>query len=243
MAAFFFSLLVLSSLLISGALYFDIVAATPLFLVVVGGVHVVVAIFFYTNHRHYHAVHKLVTLGRGELFLLAISNIILSTRIRVLRDHYRLRKCQGLVLTGQPLEALTAVEEYRREAKKNNSSALDVCAVEIEANLQLGQLPWANDALERARQLSGYENHEALNAVAAHLKAESGEPGEAVQMLQSLLRVKDWSLTKCLRARNLYWYGSALVKDGREQEGRSVLRKAHGQAPESYYGQLADRPF
>ena len=243
MAAFLFGLLVLSSLRISGALYFDVVAATPIFLLLVGGVHIIFAFFFYKNHRHYHAVHKLVTLGRGELFLLAISNLILSTRIRVLREHYRLRKCQGLALTGQPLEALTAVEEYRREVKKPGAFALDVLAVEIEANLQLGQLTWAEEAMERARKEAGFRAHEGLQAVAAHLQSERGEPDQAADALKGLLRVKDWSLTRCLRARNLFWYGRALMKAGREEDGKSTLSRAHKKAPESFYGQLADRPF
>lgn len=243
MAAFLFGLLVLSSLLISAALYFDIVAASPIFLLLVGGVHIVFAIFFYKNHRHYHAVHRLVTHGRGELFLLAISNLILSTRIRVLREHYRLRKCQGLALTGQSLEALTAVEEYRREVKKPGSYALDVIAVEIEANLQLDQLTWAKEALERAQELDGFDEHEGLRAVQAYFQAESGNTDEATEALRTLLRVKDWSLTRCLRSRNLFWYGKAQIKAGQENDGKNTLKRAHKKAPESYYGQLASRPF
>jgi Flp pilus assembly protein TadD len=235
--------LVLSSLMISGALYFDVVAASPLFLLLVGGVHLVFAFVFYKAYRHYHAVHRLVTVGRGELFLLAISNLILSTRIRAFRDHYRLRKCQGLALTGQPLEALSATEEYRREVKRPEQYALDVVAVEIEANIQLGQLTWSEEALERAQELKGYHDHEGLRAVVARLQFENGDAAGAVKVLAHLLHAKDWSMTKSIRARNLFWYGQALMKNGQETEARIALKKAYKQAPESFYGQLASRPF
>ena len=243
MAALLFGLVVLSSLLISGMLYLDFIAASPIFLLLVGGFHIVVAIIFYRGYRHYHAVHRLVTAGRGELFLLAITNLIHSTRIPALRDHYRLRKCQGLVLTGQPLEALVAAEEYHREVKRPGSDALAIMAAEVEANLQLGQLDWSRQALERSEEHQGSEKSFLLQAVAARLTSFSGAHDEAARALSNLLKVQHFPWTRSIRCRNLFWYGQALRELGRQSEATEALSKAHRQAPNSHYGQLAARPW
>jgi len=243
MAAILFGLLVLGSLFTSALIYFDVIAGSPLFLTLAVVIHIVVAIFFFRGYRHYQALHRLVSQNQGALFMVAVSNMIHSTRIRALRDHYRLRKCQGLVHAGEPLEALRAVGEFRKTVKANRTESLDILAAEGEANLQLGELKWSERALERARKLRGFEKHPGLMAVEARLRAERGETEEAIRKLTGLQRVRQFPLTRVVRARNQLWLGQALARSGRTAEAGRARDKAISIAPKSYYAQRAARPF
>lgn len=243
MLALLFGGVVGASLLVSSLLYTGALPASPMVLSLVALVHGVFALLFFRAYRQYHAIHRLVLRGRGELFLLALNNLINTTRTRGFRDHYRLRKCQGLVLTGQSLEALSAIEDYRREVKRPGRDALALSAVEVEANLQLGQLTWSKAALDRANQRAGSGRHPELRASAARFLGLTGDVDGSLHALAALRRSTLFPWTSTVRSRNVYWYALALRASGDERAAAEAFEEAQRLAPETYYGRLAARPF
>lgn len=240
MLALLFSLIVLLSLGTSLGIFLEIIPATPGILAFITFVHIVFTWLFVRTYRRYHSLHRLVVEGQGELFSMAVSHLIGSSRFRQMRDHYRLRKCQGLVLSHLPLEALEAVEQFG-EVRSGREYKLSALAAEIEANLQLGQRFWVDRALERTQDLSGADKHEGIRAVRARVKALDGHADAAAEELAPLTNVRAFPLTKAYRARNLLWYGEALAESGRVDAARSALQKAAKVAPHSPYGKSAKR--
>ena len=222
---------------------FEVITPSPFFLTIAILIHVVVAVFFFRGYRHYQALHRLIIQNQGALFLVAISNMIEGSRIKALRNHYRLRKCQGLVLAGQPLEALRAIAEYRQIVKPSRSESLDLLAAESEANLQLGELEWSRRALARAQETPGYDKHEGLQAISARLEAESGQTKPAIGVLEQLTAVRQFPVTSVVRSRNHFWLSQAFDRDGRKDQAKSAREAAISAAPDSHYAQLAARPW
>ena len=222
---------------------FEVILPSPFFLTVAIIIHVIIAVIFFKGYRHYHALHRLILRNQGALFLVAISNMIEGSRIKALRNHYRLRKCQGLVLAGQPLEALRAIAEYRHEVQPGRSESLDILAAESEANLQLGELEWSRRALTRAQNAPGYEKHDGLRAISARLEAESGQTKPAIGTLEDLKDVRQFPVTPVIRARNHLWLSQVLERDGQTDQAKQAREAAIEAAPESHYAQLAARPW
>ena len=108
MFAALFVLIVVGSLFTSGLLFFEVLPASPEVLMIIVGAHAVFAIGFFHAYSKYRALHRLVLEGRGELFDMAILAQIRSSRFRGWKDHYRLRRIQGLQLSGLPAQALKA---------------------------------------------------------------------------------------------------------------------------------------
>lgn len=239
MVALLFFTFVVGSLSTSVLLLAEVIPATPAVLAVIGFVHVVFFVGFIKAYRAYHSLHRLLIDGQGELFDLAIGQLVATSRVRGLRDHYRLRRCQGLVHSGQSLEALQAAEQYRQHAKGGDSAELALIAAEAEANLQLVQSFWTRHGLGRARTISGSATHAGLQALEARLLHEEGHAVEAAARLSKLTRIRTFALTRVTRARNWLWYGEALAASGDGDAAERAYRKAARLAPHSYYGRIA----
>jgi tetratricopeptide (TPR) repeat protein len=236
-----FSLIIAGSLATSLGLALELIPASPGVLALVFAVHLLLAWLFFRAYRRYHVLFALVLQGRGELFDLAITHLIATGRWRMLRDHFRLRRCQGLVLTGQPLQALGALDQLRRHARVGPQDALSAFAAEAEANLQLDQRYWAEQALAGAAALPGAAKQPDLAAIGARLLALQGDHAAAAEALRALLSARSCPLTKLVRSRNLLWYGQALDALGRRDEAERAWDLAVRAAPQGYYAAQAER--
>ncbi len=240
MLALAFGALVLGSLVVSALLFLEVLPASPGVLALIGGAHLMLAWAFFRAYGAYHALHRLVTDGQGELFELAVTQRITAARSPWFKAHYRLRRCQGLVASERPREALRALEALRAGARLRPEDRLTALAVEVEANLQLGQRWWAERALEAAQAAPEAARHAEVQAVAARVATERA-PAEAAQALAALSGARAFPLTRVVRARNILWQGDALARAGRPSEAMAAWRKAAKLAPASAYGQRAAR--
>lgn len=241
MLAVLFGVIVLASLGTSTLIALDVIPGSPGVLAIVGGAHALFGWLFLRGYLGYRALHRLVQEGQGELFDLAIGHRIAHGRFRGFRDHYRLRRIQGLTLTGLPRQALAAAEDYQRHARQDRHGRLETIAAEAAADLQLGQAWWAEEALRRATGVRGAEQHAELQAVRARLAHARGDAEQAATALAPLARAGFFPLTRVIRARNLCWYGEALEAVGRDADADAAFRRAVRAAPRSLWGRLAER--
>lgn len=240
MLALLFGLAVLSSLATTAAIGLGVLPASPFVMAIVFGAHAVFGLIFFRGYTNYRSLHRLVLEGRGELFELAIRHRIATNRFRGFRDHYRLRRVEGLTLTGLPLDALAAAEDHRRQVEGSDTQ-LSAIAAEVDANLQLGQLWWARQRLQDAAGLKGVGKHDGITAVRARLAHLDGDADSAGTALAGLARSGEFPLTRVVRARNLFWLGEARTAGGDLDGARQAFKRAARVAPQSFYGEAATR--
>ena len=242
MLAILFGLAVLISLGTTAAIGLDVLPASPTVIAVVFVAHGIFALGFFRGYGGYRALHRLVHEGRGELYDLAVSHAIERGFFREFRDHYKLRRIEGLALCGLAHRALDAVEVHRPlEARARLSTQLAAVAAEAEANLCLDRLDWARLALDRAVELKGYDTHPGLVAMRGRLAFRRGDLMRALALLQEVKGAGEWPVRGAVRARNQTWYGEVLEALGRRNEAIAAFRSARESAPRSYWGRQARR--
>ena len=242
MLALIFAVLVLASLTTSLLLALDVIPGSPGALAWIGGLHLLFGWVFLRGYLGYRALHRLVFEGRGELFDMAIGHRIARGRFRGFRDHYRLRRIQGLALTGLGRQALHAAEDLRRHGTRlDRDSRLAAAAAQAEADLLLGQPWWAEQALESVASERGADAHEGISAVRARLAYLQGHTAQAAETLSQLTRAGRFPLTRVVRSRNLLWYAEALADLGRPADASDAFRRAARLAPASLWGLQAAR--
>jgi hypothetical protein len=236
-----FALWLVGSLAAIVLLVAGVIPGSPLALAAVFTPEVLFALGFFAAYLRYHALHRLVTDGLGELFDVAITETIARTRGRGFKNHYRLRRCQGLALAGLPQAALAASQELLRDAGIGERTRLSLSAVMAEANLELGQPHWAQLALEGPANQRQVSRHPDLAACRGRLATLGGEADRAVAVLAPLAGVQAFPMTRVVRARNAYWYGEALAAAGDAGAALKAFARARKLAPRSHYGRLAAR--
>ncbi len=242
MLALLFAVLVLASLTTSMLLALDVIPGSPGALALIGGLHLLFGWAFLRGYLGYRALHRLVHEGRGELFDMAIGHRIAHGRFRGFRDHYRLRRIQGLALAGLPGKALEAAEDFRRHVTRTDrDSRLRAAAAAAEADLLLGQPWWAEQALDGVAGERDAAGHPAIAAVTARLAHARGDAADAADRLAGLTGAGHFPLTRAIRSRNLFWYGEALADLGRPAEAATAYRRAAKLAPTSMWGMRAAR--
>ncbi len=241
MLALLFGLAVLTSLATTAAIGLGVLPASPPVMGVVFGAHAIFGLFFFRGYTGYRALHRLIEEGRGELFDLGIRHRIATNRTRGFRDHYRLRRIEGLALTGLSLEALAAAEDHRRHVDAGPHGQLSALVAQAAANLQLGQLWWARRALSQADVIDGAQGHAGLAAVRGRLSHLEGDPTAARESLARLTGAGEFPLKRVVRARNLFWLGEAMGAGGDAQGAANAFGRAVRAAPRSYYGRSAAR--
>lgn len=240
--AILFGLLVLGSLLTSGLLFFEVLPASPSVLSIVGGGHGLFAWFFFRGYVDYRSLHALVQEGRGELFELGIASRIRTGRFRGFRDHYRLRRVEGLVLAGMPEQSLRAAESFRSEIQRPGREALlSATVAEAAANLDLGQTWWADRALHDVASMPGAASHRGLQTVLARHLFLEGDAAQAAEALSGLASYGPFPFRRVLRSRHQLWLGEALEASGRPSEAAEAYSAAERWAPRSHWGILAIR--
>ncbi len=238
-----FFLVSLGSLAVLGL---DLVPPTPGLFFAIALLNGLLAWMIFRAYRRYHQVFRLVNDGAGELFDLSISHLIGGARGRLLRDHYRVRRAQGLVAAGDALGALAVIERLHATGRLRPDELLGTLAAEAEANLALDQPFWVDRALARAESIRGHRRHPSLRALRAHLVHRAGDPARAAIELAPLVgrlhtSLKHFPLARVTRTRNILGYGEALAAAGRGDEARHTLALAHRLAPASFYGQATAR--
>jgi hypothetical protein len=242
MLAILFGLAVLASLGTTALIGLDILPASPVVMVVVFVAHGVFAIGFFRGYGGYRALHRLVHEGRGELYDLAVMHAIKRARFREFRDHFKLRRIEGLALCGLGLRALEAAERHRPlETDARTRTCLAAVAAETEANLSLGRLDWARYSLERASSLQGNARHPGVQAMRGRLAHCRGDHLRAAEILSTVRHAGEWPIKGAVVARNNTWYGEVLEALGRSDEAAMAYRTALRSAPHSFWGAQASR--
>jgi hypothetical protein len=242
MLAFLFGLAVLASLGTTAMIGLDILPASPFVMVVVFLAHGLFAIVFFRGYGGYRSLHRLVHEGRGELYDLAVSHSIERAMFREFRDHFKLRRVEGLALCGLGLRALEAAEVHRPlEPDARASTRLAAASAETEANLALGQLDWARASLERVHAIPGHERHPAVRAMRGRLAYCRGDHVSAVTLLEDVRNAGEWPVKGAVIARNNTWYAEALEALGRRDDAANAYRAAARTAPHSFWGAQATR--
>ena len=241
MLAFLFTLAILASLGTTALIGLDVLPASPLVISVVFSAHALFALGFFRGYSGYRSLHRLVLEGRGELYDIAVTHRIETGWFREFREHFRLRRLEGLALCGLSSRALEAAEAHRYGAGSHRGTRLAAVAAEAEANLDLGRLGWAALRLEEARDARGYERHPGIRAMRGRLAHLRGASEQAVSLLEQVDRAGEWPLGAVTQARNNAWLGDALAAANRVDGARAAYGRAVKAAPKSYWGQRAKR--
>ncbi|MGB0589515.1 MAG: tetratricopeptide repeat protein [Myxococcota bacterium] len=242
MLAFLFGLAVLASLGTTALIGLDVLPASPLVMAIVFVAHGVFALGFFRGYGGYRALHRLVHEGRGELYDLAVRRSIDKARFREFRDHFKLRRIEGLALCGLGLRALEAAEEHRPLASNARvSTRLAAAAAEAEANLCLGQLEWARVSLDRVLEVRGHDEHPGIRAMRGRLAHCRGDHAGAASLLKAVKGAGEWPVKGAVTARNHTWYADALQGLGKAGEAAQAYRTAARVAPHSFWGAQAVR--
>lgn len=234
-----FLIWVVGNLFLAVALAAGIIPGSPPVLAAIFIPNLIIFGFFFRGYRRYSSLFKLVRDGQGELFDLAVSHLVSATRTKLLKDHYRLRRCQGLVLTGKPLEALGALDQFWRDAKPGSWDRVRARLAAVQANLALGQTYWAEQELAMARDEKRASKELDFRAIEARLKLEQGDAEGAAEMLRKELGTRVWPFVKTVKARNLFWYAEALQKLGRTDEAIATLALCIRAGDKTHYGREA----
>jgi hypothetical protein len=238
--ALLFGLIITASLATSTLIHLEVLEASPGVLTVVGGVHALFGGLFLKGYLDYRAVHRLVGLGRGELFSYVITALIHRARMPGFADHYRVRHVQGAALAGLPDRALEAAEAFRGEVTSPSRSAtLDVMAAEVAANAALGRHWWAEQHLEAARSLAGRKRHCGLEAAAARVEWLRGDAARAATELENLPIERRFPFGRVIDARRQLWLADALRDCGQREAAAAAYARAIHLAPSSHWGEQA----
>lgn len=239
MLVLLFTVWVLGNLFLAAALATGFIPGSPPVLVAVFLPNLVLFGFFLRGYRQYNSLFKLVRAGQGELFDLAVSHLVARTKTRMLADHYRMRRCQGLALSGQPLGCLAALDQFWAKTRPGSWDRVRARLAAVQANLELGQLFWAEKefaALEGEKKLSKEPD---VAAVKARLLFVQGDSAGAAEALRPTVNARTWPFRKVVRARNMLWYAEALEALGRHDEAAAMLGLAVRAAGESHFGRQA----